>query len=71
MRGGGGARGARGGGDNAGVCPRGGIGLIPFGGAILQPQRCHSRSGKPLEGLFTSYVINPVKTYHYNFKAPV
>ena len=55
VRGGGGARGARSGEDHAGVCPRGGIGLIPFGGAILQPQRCHSRSGKPWEGLFTSY----------------
>ena len=55
MRGGGGARGGGGGGgDYAGVCPRGGIALIPSGGAILQPQRCHSRSGKPGEGLSTS-----------------
>ena len=46
LRGGGGARGGCGG-DHAGVCPRGGIGLIPSGGAILQSQRCHSRSGKP------------------------
>ena len=36
--GGGGARGARGDGDHACVCHRGGICLIPFGGAILQPQ---------------------------------
>ena len=55
MCGGGGARGARGDGDHAGVCPRGGICLIPFGGAILRPQRSHSRSGKPWEGLFASY----------------
>ena len=47
LRGGGAARGGCGGGDHAGVCPRGGIGLIPSGGAILQSQRCHSRSGKP------------------------